>query len=216
MVRLRREDREKQIITGAISFFAEHGFAGQTRELAKMLGIAQPLLYRYFPSKQHLINRVYEELFLRRWNPAWEVLLKDRRRSFPERLRAFYQDFCETIFSREWVRMFVYAGLDHVAYNHQVLQNIQQRILKRICVELRVHFGYKEIPLDRVTSIEVEYAWELHGVTFYYHMRKYVYGIPVGQDLHLMIQLMVDTFMAGAPRMLSRAMAPQPDATVAT
>lgn len=32
--------------------FAECGFEGQTRELHKRLGITQPLLYRYFPSKE--------------------------------------------------------------------------------------------------------------------------------------------------------------------
>jgi AcrR family transcriptional regulator len=209
MVRLRREDREKQIVAGAISFFAEHGFAGQTRELAKMLGITQPLLYRYFPSKQALIDRVYEELFLSRWNPAWEVLLTDRSRQLPDRIRVFYLDFCETIFSREWVRMFVYAGLDHVPYNHLVLQNIQRRVLRRICAELRVHFGYADVRPDRVSALEIEYAWELHGVAFYYHVRKYVYALPANQEVSEMIDLMVETFMAGAPNMLSRALGPR-------
>ena len=40
--------REKQILEGAISFFSEVGFTGQTRELSRRLGITQPLLYRYY------------------------------------------------------------------------------------------------------------------------------------------------------------------------
>ncbi|HPG88311.1 MAG TPA: TetR/AcrR family transcriptional regulator, partial [Hyphomicrobium sp.] len=32
-------EREQQIVEAAATFFAEHGFEGQTRELAKTLGI---------------------------------------------------------------------------------------------------------------------------------------------------------------------------------
>ena len=53
-------EREQLIIDGAIQFFADVGFAGQTRELAQRLGITQPLLYRYFPTKQDLIEKVYD------------------------------------------------------------------------------------------------------------------------------------------------------------
>ena len=44
--------REQQIVDEAIQFFAEVGFGGRTRELAKRIGITQPLLYRYFPTKE--------------------------------------------------------------------------------------------------------------------------------------------------------------------
>jgi AcrR family transcriptional regulator len=94
MARMKREDRERLIVEGAIKFFAERGFSGQTRELARGLGITQPLLYRYFPSKQALVDRVHEELFVRRWNPAWEALTADRRLDLGERIRLFYLEFC--------------------------------------------------------------------------------------------------------------------------
>jgi len=59
----KREARVEQIIASAAQFFSEHGLSGQTRELASFLGIAQPLLYRYFPSKQALIHQIFEEFF---------------------------------------------------------------------------------------------------------------------------------------------------------
>ena len=40
--RLSPTDREKQIVDGAIAYFSEVGFSGQTRELSKRLGITQP------------------------------------------------------------------------------------------------------------------------------------------------------------------------------
>ena len=47
--RLSPAERERLIVAGAVRYFAEVGFGGQTRELSRRLGITQPLLYRYFP-----------------------------------------------------------------------------------------------------------------------------------------------------------------------
>ena len=44
--RLTPSDREQEIIDEAVQFFAEVGFGGRTRDLAKRIGITQPLLYR--------------------------------------------------------------------------------------------------------------------------------------------------------------------------
>src|SRR4051812_16257354 len=76
--RLAPEQRADQILQGAIAFFAERGFGGQTRDLAEQLGISQALLYRYFPTKEMLIERIYEELFVRRLKPEWDVILSTR------------------------------------------------------------------------------------------------------------------------------------------
>ena len=208
MARLKREDRERLIIEGAIKFFAERGFSGQTRELARGLGITQPLLYRYFSSKQALVDRVHEELFLRRWNPAWEALAADRRLDLGERIRLFYLEFCGSIFSREWVRMFVYSGLNQIGYNRQVLHDIQERILRRLCVELRIHCGYDAIEPSSVTVAELEYVWELHGAAFYFHVRKYVYELPLDRSVDELVANMADSFLGGGPRVLERLLGP--------
>ncbi|WP_455722275.1 TetR family transcriptional regulator [Xanthobacter autotrophicus] len=60
--RLSPAERERDIVAGAVAFFAEHGFDGATRDLARRLGITQPLLYRYFPGKDALLDRVYQEV----------------------------------------------------------------------------------------------------------------------------------------------------------
>ncbi|MGA8515078.1 MAG: helix-turn-helix domain-containing protein, partial [Burkholderiaceae bacterium] len=75
--RLTPADRERQIVDGAVEFFSQHGLGGQLRDLAQQLGITHTLLYHYFPTKQALIERVYNEMFAGRWNPAWEALLDD-------------------------------------------------------------------------------------------------------------------------------------------
>jgi AcrR family transcriptional regulator len=60
--RLTPDDRRRQIVDGAIDYFAEVGFDGGTRNLAARLGVTQPLLYRYFPAKEDLMRAVYKRL----------------------------------------------------------------------------------------------------------------------------------------------------------
>ena len=54
--RLSPAKRRAEIIHKAADFFAEQGFEGGTRDLASNLGVSQPLLYRYFSSKEELIQ----------------------------------------------------------------------------------------------------------------------------------------------------------------
>src|SRR5258707_15376496 len=75
--RLEPEDREREIIDGAIAFFAEVGFDGGLRDLAKRLGITHHNVFRYFPTKEALIERVSKEVYLSRWQPEWESILPD-------------------------------------------------------------------------------------------------------------------------------------------
>ena len=45
------------IVEGAIHYFAEHGFDGETRALARSIGVSQALIFHYFPTKEALIDR---------------------------------------------------------------------------------------------------------------------------------------------------------------
>src|ERR1700754_1208762 len=83
---MRAADRERAIVDEAIRFFAERGFEGQTRELAKRMGITHSAIYRHFPSKEALIERVYEEVYLSRWSSSWGPLIRDRNLSLQARL----------------------------------------------------------------------------------------------------------------------------------
>src|SRR5271156_1524808 len=89
-VRLSPAARVEAIVSEAIIFFAEHGFEAQTRELAARIGVSQALIYRYFRTKENLIEEVYQRIYMSRWNALWEKLLSDRRIPLEQRLREFY------------------------------------------------------------------------------------------------------------------------------
>ena len=137
--RLSPADRERQIIDGAIAYFSEVGFSGQTRELSKRLGITQPLLYRYFSNKQALIDRVYQTVFEGRWNQGWIALLEDRTIPFRDRLVEFYRQYSEATFRPDWIRIYMHAGLSIPALNQRYIKLVRQELMPVYCLKVR-HF----------------------------------------------------------------------------
>jgi AcrR family transcriptional regulator len=59
---LSAEDRRREIAAAAVPLFAEYGFGVSTRQLAEAAGVAEGTLYRVFPTKQHIIRYVVEDL----------------------------------------------------------------------------------------------------------------------------------------------------------
>ena len=165
--RLQPDDREKLILQEAIKFFADVGFEGRTRDLAKRIGVTQPLLYRYFPNKESLVERVYEEVYLGRLDPEWTERLTDRSVPLRKRLIAFYTDYQGAVSNYEWVRIFMYSGLRGVGINQRYLAVLEERVLTPIYRELRVHAGLPEHAGQPVPAQDMELIWSLHGQFFY-------------------------------------------------
>ncbi|WP_315830860.1 helix-turn-helix domain-containing protein [Bradyrhizobium prioriisuperbiae] len=195
--RLDPADRAKTIADAAAALFAEKGFEGQTRELAARLGITQPLLYRYFPSKDALIERVCRDIFIDRWNPRWEQLVVDRRLPLRERLITFYQAYAAAILTYEWVRLFMFAGLRQLDLNARYLDFLKQRLFGRVIGELRHDFGRPPLREMPVTSMEIEMVWGLHAKIFYLGVRRFIYNMPLDDDINSIIGAHVLNFLDG-------------------
>lgn len=117
---MRWDDRERQILEGAVRFFAECGFEGQTRELAKRLGISHAVIYRHFDSKEALIERVYEHLYTGRWRREWGALITDRTLPLEDRLIRFYRDYADCVFDYDWVRIFILHSPSGVSFEVKI------------------------------------------------------------------------------------------------
>jgi AcrR family transcriptional regulator len=203
--RLSPDDRRKEFVAKAAEFFADEGFAGGTRDLARRLGVTQPLLYRYFPSKDDLIKEVYRTVFLERIDAGWDRLLADRSRPLRERLQEFYEAYTDAIFTRKWLRIYFYSGLKGLDINRRYVGMISDKILTRIVRECRHDAG---LPAQgKPTASEIEVAWVLHSGIFYYGVRKYVYEAQVLEDKEQMISDALDVFLAGFARMFAGATA---------
>src|SRR5437016_7126052 len=139
--RLSPEERRREFVAKATEFFSEEGFGGGTRALARRLGVTQPLLYRYFPSKDDLIKEVYRTVYLDPLETGWEKLLTDRTRPLRDRLLEFYAAYTDTIFTRKWLRIYLYSGLKGLDINRWYVGMVRDKILTRIIRECRHEAG---------------------------------------------------------------------------
>ncbi len=206
--RLPRAERERTIVEQAVRFFAEVGFAGDTRELAKRAHITHALLFRYFPSKDALIERVYQEVYLGRWNPYWERLIQDRSIPLRERMVRFYKLYAQTILSYEWVRLIMFAGLKGADLNRRFFALVTERIVAPICREIRREYGLPDFDHVPPTQTEIELVWGVNSRIFYFGVRKYVYGMPVPDNLDGLIEAEVRTFFDGIGSTLEHLLEP--------
>ncbi len=208
--RLAPDVRARQILDGAIEFFAEVGMNGTTRELARRLGVTQALIYRYFPDKEDLLNQVYEAVFEARWKPNWEDDLRDRSQPMRDRLVSFYLDYARIIHAPEWVRIFLLAGLQgrqsqiHARY----LSMLRRRLMPTLQVELRAAFGMR-LDDHSLGGSEIELLITLHGMIFYMGIRKWIYRMPVPPDTAEQIGILVDMFLSGMAQAYARASKPR-------
>jgi AcrR family transcriptional regulator len=203
--RLPRAERERQIVQEAIKFFAEVGFAGDTRELAKRLQVTHPLLFRYFPSKDALIERVYQEVYIGRWNPYWELIIADRSLPIRTRMVQFYKLYAKTILAYEWVRLFMFSGLKGADMNRRWFALVGERIVVPLCREIRAAYGLPDPEQVPLAQTELELVWGVNSRVFYFGVRKYVYGMQVPSDLDALIEAEVDTFFDGFVGTLKRS-----------
>jgi len=109
--RLPAAERKAIILHEASLFFSREGFAASTRDLADQLGVRQALLYKYFPSKEALLEEVFEKAFSVHWAMAWAKVLFDQSQSLEDRLTHCYATQMET---EDGIahRLFLRAALD--------------------------------------------------------------------------------------------------------
>jgi AcrR family transcriptional regulator len=201
--RLSPEERSNLIVRGAISFFAERGFGGQTRELAQQLGITQGLLYRYFPTKDLLIERIYEELFVRRIRPEWGTSLMNRAEPLLPRLIAFYLNYATILHDYEWGRIYLYSGLGGAPIAKRFVHQTTQGLYRRVIGELRHEFKLPDLETVPMTESESELMWALNGSIFYIGVRVSVYGVAPPSNVPATVTQLVERFYDNARLVLT-------------
>ena len=185
-------DRKAQILEAAIKFFAEEGFDGSTHNFARKVGITQPLIYRYFASKDDLIREVYNRVFEGRWRPEWEALLRNRDKTISARLFDFYIMYTDAVFARDVMRIYLFSGLRGLELNRWWSSFVESRILSTICDELRFENGKDSISVRSPTPQEMELLWSFQGSIFYYAVRRDVYRSTVHLEFRSFLAMMID------------------------
>lgn len=186
--RLPPSERRQQIVDGAVAFFAEVGLDGNTRDLARRLGVTQSLIFRYFATKDDLIEAVYEQVYLERLSPDWPDRLTDRATPLRDRLLDFYTQYSALIFQSEWMRIFMFSGLAGAALNRRYLQQLSGVILKPLLAEVADAAPDGPVPT-------MEDLWNLHGGIVYIGIRQHIYAMPCPDDPSEAIERAIDRFL---------------------
>ncbi|MDA0239523.1 MAG: TetR/AcrR family transcriptional regulator [Proteobacteria bacterium] len=194
--RLGRGEREQVIITEATKFFADQGFRASTRDLARAMGVTQALLYRYFPSKRLLIEKVFESR-MANWDPALTEILSTPDRTLDDRLVRFYQGFAKR-FSRAGIRLFLRAELDDQGYADQYTFPLNERILAPVVAALRREAGLPDFDTLPMLRGERELVMTLHGAIAHMGFRKHLYDSPLPDNLGAHVKFYVRAFLSGA------------------
>lgn len=121
-----------------------------------------------------------------------------------ERLISFYKIFCTEIFTPQWVRLFMFAGLKGERINERYLAVIRRDILEPIAEELRVQSALPSAKTVPISEAEINLIWALHGAIFYITVRKWIYKLPIPDDIGPLIELTVRSYLNGFPTILQQ------------
>ena len=171
-----------------MAFFADVGLDGNTRDLAKRLGVTQSLLFNYFASKSDLLEAVYEHVYLNRLSDDWPALLTDRDRPLRDRVLQFYDVYSKLIFQYEWMRIFMFSGLAGAALNRRYLDHLRQVVFVPLLAEMQAASRHPD-------TVQMEDLWNLHGGIVYIGIRQHIYQVPCPDHPADAITRAVDRFL---------------------
>ena len=178
----------------AAVFFSEHGFAASTRDLADRLGVRQALLYKYFASKEALIEEVFKEAFSDHWATKWADVIAAKGAPLAERLTAFYSRYADDSDPLR-LRLFLRGALDGYPLPARLAPQLTKSLVTPLVAELRREEGLVDMDSRGLLAGERELVMMLHGAMVFYRIRNDVYKAPGVDDSDAVASLYIDLFL---------------------
>ncbi|GAV21847.1 TetR/AcrR family transcriptional regulator [Carboxydothermus pertinax] len=150
--RMKKEEREQQILEAARNVFIEKGYRGATTvEIAQRAGISEVTLFRYFSSKQDIFMKSIEPILT---ETLQEVIQTSNRLSSKERIKQLLQDRI-TLISKHHrlIKMVLMEDQidDELPSVHLISKMI--RLLKQAISEIQVQKEKEEVILRLVMGM---------------------------------------------------------------
>ena len=116
--------RREEVLESALELVAEHGVTGASlRMLAKRLGMSQPSLYHYFPSKDALVSAVVEYCADKMLAAALDLPPPQRKEDLPRFAMRAVVDLWSTERHPRFVRFMFVVALESKT-NRAVIQRV--------------------------------------------------------------------------------------------
>lgn len=188
------DTRRAEILRKAAEHFADHGFSASTRQLAASLGVTQALLYKYFASKDELIDKTLEAAF---GGDDDQSPLIDPAAPPGQTLESFYRRFVARS-TETRMRLFIRAGLDGHSWPTRRGNALTRRLFLPAIAALRQAASLPGLEARPPMRGERELVMMLHASMVFLGIRRHVYGMPMPDNLDDVVGLYVRTFMEGA------------------
>lgn len=172
--RARRGERRELIIQGAQKIFSEQGFSASTRDIAASLGVTQALLYKYFSSKDALIDAVFRSRYATgAYMPDPEILTTPGE-TLETRVTRFYGALFD--FLRDGsLRLFIRAALDGYQAHDVYANELIRGSIMPLAQALRAELGLPDLAERPLSDAEYEIAMTQHGGAVFIAIRNLVY-----------------------------------------
>lgn len=195
--RLRGEARRAAIIDAAVAAFADQGFGVSTRDLAGRMGVTQALLYRYFPSKDAIVEAVIERFARRRWPADFAVDLVDGDGPLEDRMTAFFLVYIDNVPS-DGLRLFVRAALDGIEIGTRFGPAQTEDVLRPVVVAMRRALGLAGLDERPMLRGEREIAMTIHSSIAWLLYRRFIFKTAIPDSPVDLVRLRVRTALPGA------------------
>jgi AcrR family transcriptional regulator len=195
--RLPAGERRATILNEASAFFAEQGFSASTRDLADRLGVRQALLYKYYESKEALLQAIFDKVFADRLQMDFADGLSDRNHALEDRLVGFYQRYNQDENGIS-LRLFLRAALDGWPLPTQLVNVLLTKVVGPVVDELRSQSNLPALAHKPLMVGEREMVLGLHAAILFHSLRAEIFHFHASEDAGAAIRLHVSSFLRGA------------------
>jgi AcrR family transcriptional regulator len=194
--RMPADARKAVILREAGGFFARNGFAASTRDLADQIGVRQALLYKYYPSKEALIEAVFDRILNERTTGGGGRLNADQSTSLTDRILRFYETMA-ALADGSGTRLASRAALEDLPVTARLAAFLARNLFMPVLDELRTVEGLPSLANRTLMRGEFE-IMAFHAGAMFANLRRGLDNLPAPEDTEAFMRLYVSTFIAGA------------------
>ena len=195
--KLSKADRRKAIVETASNLFAEVGFrGGTTRELAKRVGVTEPVLYEHFQTKSDLYAAIIEDSGRQDFAKGREVLEQKAAAGDP---LDFFTTLATLIADHQaghpnYLRLILFSALE----KHEMAELCFERHAI-VIHQIVTNFIKRQIALGKFRQLDAPLAARsFMGMVMHYMIFDQHFGFKlVRSSRKRAIDSMVDTFLHG-------------------
>jgi hypothetical protein len=106
----------------------------------------------------------------------------------------------------------MFSGLRNEVINQRYLQFLRSRVLEPVAAEIRAELGLPTPAAVPLAVAEIELVWAINARIFYFGQRRWIFNVPLEEDLDELIRLTISHFIAGARAVVPDLVMPKPKA----